>query len=70
MPKPEIVSVKETAVVQYGIITVRTSAGDIEFSYSTGDDGFVQYEQGNYGALSDDEMKEVDEIVDEAWRSI
>lgn len=70
MTKPEILSVKETAVVQYGMITVKTRVGDLEYSYSTGENGFTQYESGNIDELTEAELIEIDELVDEAWRSI
>lgn len=68
--KPEIVSLTETAVTKYGMITVKTRVGELEYSYSTGDDGFTQFESGNINELTKDEQIAIDEMVDDEYMKL
>ena len=61
----QIISKEVIEVVQYGRFKIETSKGEIEFSYSTGEDGGYELENGAeiYNQLSDKESNEIYNLI-------
>jgi len=53
--------------IEYGVIGIQTRIGDLEYSYQTGVDYDANYQLEstltNYHELTDTELNEIDEII-------